>query len=331
MTLDDGCAVYTDEIIVEYLDPPAPFDLGEDANLCFDDEIEYSFDPSLGDFLWQDNSTSSDYSIYTGGSYSLTISNMCGMESDDIVIADLDVPEVQIGVDEQTICDGEILEIEIDDDLGDIVWQDGSTLPNYEISTPGIYVVFVTNECGTGSDQVEVTVIDPPFIEFGPDVILCEGETILLSANGVDGTYQWQDGSTDETFLVTEPGWYTLEIENFCGTVYDDVVVDYIPAIVPPDFGPDISLCPGEQLILYANNPGAEYLWQDFSTEDSLLVTSSGTYSVQVFNACNLLTDTIVVTINDSPPQVDLPSQVSICQGETTTLDAGIGGVVTLE
>ncbi|MBL0006222.1 MAG: hypothetical protein IPP25_03275 [Saprospiraceae bacterium] len=329
VTLDDGCAASTDEINIVVLDPPLPFDLGDDAFLCSGDEIEIVFDPVLGDFLWQDGNTSSSYTIDIGGDYSLTISNMCGAETDDLVITDLEVPDVQIGPDEQTICSGEIIDIEIDPDLGDILWQDGSSEPNYEISTPGVYTVFVTNQCGTGSDQIDVTVVISPNVELGPDTILCDGEELLLSTTE-DGPYLWQDNSFADTFLVTGPGTYSLAITNFCGTASDAINVDYVGALASPAFGPDISLCPGEQVVLYANNPGANYLWQDFSTADTLLVTTSGTYSVQVFNDCFQVTDTIAVTVNASPPQVDLPAQLSLCQGQNITLDAVVPGVTYL-
>ncbi|MDZ4749027.1 MAG: gliding motility-associated C-terminal domain-containing protein [Saprospiraceae bacterium] len=326
VTLDDGCAVYTDEITVFYMAPPSPFDLGNDDILCFGDEVDFSFDPSLGDFLWQDNTTLPTYTVSIGGTYSLTISNMCGIESDEIEFTDLEVPEIEIGPDEQTLCDGEILEIEIDPGLGDILWQDGSSEPNYEIVNAGLYTVFVTNGCGTGIDNIEVTVIQSPDIDLGSDTILCDGETLLLSTNET-GPYLWQDNSTEDYFLVSGPGTYSLTISNFCGTGSDAVNVGYTSLVSPPDFGSDVSLCPGEQIILYANNPGAEYLWQDFSTADSLIVNSSGTYVVQVFNSCSLEADTIVVTVYDSPPLVDLPSQLNLCQGLSVTLDVAISGV----
>ena len=132
------------------------------------------------------------------------------------------MPEVEIGPDEQTLCDGEILEIEIDPDLGDILWQDGNSEPNYEIVAPGLYTVFVTNECGTGSDQVDVTVIQSPDINLGPDTIVCDGETLLLSTNET-GPFLWQDNSTEDFFLVSGPGTYSLTISNFCGTGSDAV------------------------------------------------------------------------------------------------------------
>ena len=167
VTLDDGCLITSDEIVVEVLEPLAPFDLGDDFFLCIDDEFEFSFDPALGDFHWQDNTTSSTYTITNAGTYALTISNICGMESDEIIIYDLEIPVVDIGPDVQVLCNGDILEVEVDPQMGEIVWQDGSDQPNYEISQPGLYEVFVTNMCGTANAQVLVTVIDPPFATLG--------------------------------------------------------------------------------------------------------------------------------------------------------------------
>src|SRR5688572_1356425 len=125
VTLDDGCLATSDEINVVVMDPPLPFDLGMDQFLCSGDEIGISLDPNLGDFLWQDGSTSSDYTIDGGGIYTLTISNMCGSASDAIVVSDIDVPEVEIGPETQTLCNGDNIEIYINESLGDILWNDG--------------------------------------------------------------------------------------------------------------------------------------------------------------------------------------------------------------
>ncbi|MBL0006213.1 MAG: hypothetical protein IPP25_03230 [Saprospiraceae bacterium] len=61
---------------------------------------------------------------------------MCGSNSDEIVLTELENPMIDIGPDEQTICDGETINILLDPDAGDILWQDGSTDFAYEISSP---------------------------------------------------------------------------------------------------------------------------------------------------------------------------------------------------
>ena len=107
----------------------------------------------------------------------------------------------------------------------------------------------------------------------------------------------------------------------------DSIYVSYVTPLVSPGFGAEGSLCPGEQLVLYANNPGADIQWQDFSTLDSLVVTTSGAYFVLVNSACEMVSDTIVVTVNNTPPQLDLGPDVLLCQGDSIELNPNISGV----
>ena len=133
VTLDDGCSVSADQVEVVVLPLPEPFNLGDDFFLCTLDETTFEFDPSLGNFEWQDGSSSSSYTVDQPGTYSLVISNSCGEESDEILITGLTLPDVHIGPDTATICPGENIQIEIDPELGDIMWNDGWDQPEYEI------------------------------------------------------------------------------------------------------------------------------------------------------------------------------------------------------
>jgi gliding motility-associated-like protein len=327
VTLDDGCSISTDEITIEVLTVPEPFDLGDDMNLCLDDELEIVLDPGLGDFLWQDMSTSSTYYIYEAGTYALTISNQCGSASDDIVVTIVESPEVNIGPDTVQLCNGETIEINIDPESGMILWQDGSESSQYIISTPGLYQVVVTNICGMVADEMEVMVALIPFVDFGDDTIICNNQELILTANGISGNFLWQDQSTNDTLVVTTPGTYSVMVSNSCGNASDTITVGFDIPVVQPVLGPDLNLCPGEQTTLYAGNPGANIMWQDGTTLDSLIVSASGTYIVTVSNSCQQFADTIVINMNGAPPAVDLPAMVTLCQGQTTMLDAGISGV----
>ncbi|MNK05581.1 hypothetical protein D3C87_234640 [compost metagenome] len=80
---------------------------------------------------------------------------------------------------------------------------------------------------------------------------------------------------------------------------YDTVVVTYsgFPVV---NLGADTTLCEGSNLLLDAQNPGSTYLWSDGSTDQTLDVTTSGTYQVTVKNAAQCSrTDAITVTVED--------------------------------
>lgn len=327
VTFDDGCAVTTDEITVYVLDPPPPIDLGDEGPLCDGYSISYDFDPDIGDYLWLDGSGTSSYTISGGGTYGLTITNMCGVESDEITLEDLEVPEIDFGPNAVQLCSGQTYSLELDPDLGEFLWQDGSTSPDYYISNPGHYSVTVTNVCGFGSDFIDVMYTQTPDLDLGSDLATCPGDTILLDGGGIVGNYIWQDQSTDTLYTVTQSGTYILNVTNSCGTAQDTVIISYSIPVIAPNLGPDISLCPGQEVILQATSPGASYLWSDGSSADTLMISTGGSYHVQVYNACSSYTDTVFVSINANPPQVDLPSSLSLCQGQSLTLDAMFIGV----
>jgi uncharacterized protein Usg len=95
------------------------------------------------------------------------------------------------------------------------------------------------------------------------------------------------------------------------------------------DMGNDTIICQGETLLLDATVPTATYLWQDNSTNPTFNAIQQGTYWVEVTTACETSSDTINVTYNPLPI-LDIGSNVTLCQGETLTLDANTLGATYL-
>lgn len=326
VTVDNGCYVASDTIVVSTMDVPLPFTLGPDTFICPGDTYLINFDPSLGDFSWQDGATSASYSIDNDGSYGLTISNMCGEQSDDLEVIIIDPPMVSLTPDTAHLCEGEVLDFEFDEEMGDYLWSDQSTDHFFTISSPGLYSVTVSNACGIDSSNIFVTYDNQPLVDFGPDQMLCSGDTLYLTVGNNTGTYIWQDGSSADTFTVTTAGQYSLQVSNACGQIADTLMVEYTDTIQPPDLGANINLCPGEDIVFYVTSAGADYVWNDGSIADSLLVTVAGTYYVEVYSICESFSDTVVVTQNNAPPVADLGPDFSVCEGELVLLDAVVNG-----
>jgi gliding motility-associated-like protein len=399
VTVSNGCGSDSDDLVVTGIATPGPFSLGPDTLLCIGDELEFSFDPALGDFTWQDGSSASSYSINAAGTYSLTISNACGEYVDQLEIAELAAPVIDLGSDPLSLCQGEQIVLTFDAELGDFLWQDGSASASYTISNPGTVAVTVSNSCGVATDQIEVVQITPPVVDLGDDLILCpqqlpvtlnagnddgvsyvwqdnstsnqfivsvagiyavtatnvcfsakdqieiivhagnpqvtlpadqilcEGATFILQPQGVSGEFTWQDGTHASSYIVSDAGTYALTVSNECGVGSDSISFVYIDSLQAPNLGPDVSLCPGEEYVFHAGVSGVVYSWQDGSTADTLIASTAGTYVLHISNVCNTMSDTAILTINGNPPDVDLPSTLSICSGETLQLNAGIAGV----
>ncbi|MEP6645647.1 MAG: gliding motility-associated C-terminal domain-containing protein [Saprospiraceae bacterium] len=327
VTLDDGCDLTSDEIEVEVVQPPPAISLGNDTVLCLGTVIGYFFNPSLGDFHWQDGSTDHVYSISEGGTYAVTISNMCGSTDAAIVIDEISETSVNLGPPVDVICDNEFIDINLDDDYASFVWQDGSTDPSYHITTPGLYSVTMSHVCGVSEDQILITHSLTPIVELGDTIHACPGDSIPLFVNDAMGNYIWQDGSNNDTLIISSAGDYALTVSNVCGEDSDAIHVQYSDILVSPALGSDASICPGEQIIFYAGLQNGHYLWQDGSTADSLVVNSTGVYSVTISNECFSFSDTVNVFVGNTAPFFTLPSQVVLCQGNTITLNPQITGV----
>lgn len=324
--LDDGCDVSFDEIEVTVLDPPS-FSLGADTILCPGDQFSVVMDPSAGEFTWQDNSSNYYYFIDEPGTYALTITNQCGEDEDEFEVNGLSLPDFDLGADSVFLCAGTTLNLVVEPFMGDYQWQDGTTMPSYSINTPGLYSLTVTNACGSLSDDVNVTEINAPEVDLGGTALLCPGETLLLDAGDNYGEYSWQNGSTDPQFLVTSGGEYGVTITNPCGTASDLILVEQAPEVLPPNLGPDTSICSGGSLLLSVNQSDVSIQWSDLSTDNDLLVTTSGEYWVHVSTICENYWDTIYVTINNNGPQLNLPSDLVLCQGQSTVINSGISNV----
>lgn len=331
LTISNECGAVSDTLIVTEFAQPF-VDLGPDKNLCEGDVAEIVLDPSLGIFLWQDGSTNSTYTISQGGTYSVSVSNGCGTDEDEIIVTNIFSLEVNLGEDIK-ICPSQ-LPFSLDashPNATSYSWQDNSTMPVYITNSAGVYAVTVSNSCFQQTDQITVTIEDiSPQVALPDDVTLCHGDTLTLTSGNAFGDYIWQNGSTNASFLVYAPGTYSLQVTNACGTGFDTIHVDYTPALLPLDLGADLVLCPGTQTVLDINVSGVEFTWQDGSHVDSMIISAPGMYWLDISNTCEFLSDTFVVNIDDNPPSLQLQDTISLCAGSSMHLDAGIAGVTYL-
>ena len=86
-------------------------------------------------------------------------------------------------------------------------------------------------------------------INLGMDTRLCEGESLLLNATLANATYLWQDGSSNATYSVKQPGtyWVRAYIAEYDITTSDTIVISAedenvcnTPAIrIPNSFTPN--------------------------------------------------------------------------------------------
>lgn len=329
LTITNDCGSFADQLDVVSISIP-DFTLGpDDADLCEGQTIDFNLDPSLGEFLWQDGSDSPSYSISAPGYYSVTVTNECAAVDQSVNVTAEGQPYVSLA-DTLYLCGAQLPYLLQPDSVygTTLLWQDGSTSLSYLVSVPGIYALTASNVCGSVSDQVVIEVDNNgPVVHLPQDTLLCAGQSLLLDVSSVNGNYLWQDGSDHATYLVSQPGFYSVVVSNICGMGIDTIQVQYADPLGIPDLGPDTALCPGTAIVLSAFAGGASMVWQDGSTADTLLVNMPGIYFVQISDGCITAADTVEISLDANPPQLSLPAMLYLCQGQSITLSPTINGV----
>ncbi|HRP88649.1 MAG TPA: PKD domain-containing protein [Edaphocola sp.] len=164
-------------------------------------------------------------------------------------------------------------------------------------------------------------------VNLGNDTSVCQGTTVTLNPGTNTGpvTYLWNTGATTPTLNVSTGGTYSVVVDNGSCSKTDTIQVN-IFAYPVVNLGNDTTICTGNSLTLNpGSNPSASYLWSNGATTPTININTAGTYSVTVTNGtiCQAK-DTIVVTTTPGP-SVNLGADKTICQGTSTTLNAGTG------
>ncbi len=212
------------------------------------------------------------------------------------------VAQVSLGSD-TLICPGESYVIDVSQSgMVTYMWEDGSTDPVRTIDGPGDYSISVMSDCGTSSDELRVDVVDLQGLDFdlGDDQVFCSGNQFSIDIGEQIGiSYMWSDGSTDLPRSIRETGTYEL-ISSACGETFSDFLnVTFVESDLALDLGPDTVLCIADgDYVLSAQHPDAtSYLWSNGSTNPSIVVNASGTYSVEVSDDCETLEDEININV----------------------------------
>lgn len=212
-------------------------------------------------------------------------------------------------------------------------WSDGSTADSLVVSNSGTYWVEVEDVFGNiSSDTIEVV--------FGTQhptsQIYCPSEFIDWQTGlGEHYSYLWSDGSTADSLVINSPGSYHVTVTDTNGCVFQSDTLTFQEDLfaLSASLGADLELCSGNTLALVSGAEEAvSYLWNTGSTEASILIENSGTYSVEVININGCIAkDTVDVTIiGDAPvlaidfPQYACLNTVFSFEDESSTVDGSI-------
>ena len=132
--------------------------------------------------------------------------------------------------------------------------------------------------------------------------------------------YLWNNDSTYQSLIADTAGTYWLIASNLCGSDTDSITINAIIPLPNVNLGSDTVFCSGDSITLDAGS-GFIYQWSTGSTDQSISVNSSGTYTVTVSNSCGSGTDAIQIG-SETIPIITLPNDTSLCSGSSRTITA---------
>jgi gliding motility-associated-like protein len=152
-------------------------------------------------------------------------------------------------------------------------WLSSATLDNLAAQAPvaspldtAVYIVQVTNPCGTGFDTVTVNVVHPALQAYGGGS-MCRGDTLSAWATGAS-SYSWSPSlwadPSDQAFTILSPENTTLfevtGVDAF-NCVWTEEVTVSVYEEVDVEAGPDAYFNFPDSVMLYGNALGFDCYW----------------------------------------------------------------------
>lgn len=298
--------------------------LGPDITLCGAPSTILNAGNPGASYLWNTGAQTQQLTANTSGPYSVTVTNANNCSASDAVNVQLNALPVDI-LQDVTACISAPPTLNAGNAGCTYLWSTGAPTQSITPGTSGSYSVTVTTpqNCSATFDA-QVTIVPALTVALGNDTSICQGQSVLLDAGSPGATYAWSTGALTQTISVATNGTYSVTVSNGACSASDAITVTTIAA--PFDVLSNVTQCVSQLPVLDAGNAGCTYLWNTGATTQTIIATTSTTYSVTVTNptGCTGTFDAVVQLVQ--PPVVTLGADTVLCEGESLEVDAGNAG-----
>ncbi|MEM7161817.1 MAG: hypothetical protein AAF487_05180 [Bacteroidota bacterium] len=189
-------------------------------------------------------------------------------------------PLLDFGPD-QTLCEGESLELIAGPPEYNYFWIDGSNEPSILVESPGLYAVMIANGPCAASDEIQIDYIYEPEVNLIDSVLCFEEAFVTLHAFDQHAEqYIWNTGESSDSLLVNEAGVFSVTLINDCFTVIDSAKIEYV--LIPDLVDNLYEVCGQDSLLISSSYDAGNYSWSNGSEESSSLILSEGSFFVNV-------------------------------------------------
>ncbi|MBK9449993.1 MAG: hypothetical protein IPN95_11435 [Bacteroidetes bacterium] len=297
--------------------------------LCTGDSITLTSSSPTGN-TWSNGATTQSITVDTAGTFwVLYFDGTCTSDTSALVNVTLNSRPTRPTITENgstEFCEGDSVILMSSSPTGN-TWSTGETTQNIAAMASGNYWVLVDDgTCVSDTSlitQIEVFPLPPtPIITPDGPTAFCAGDSVVLTSSSTTGNL-WSTGETTESITLFAADTVWLIVDD--GTCVSDTSAILIVSISPNPPAPVITasgpvqFCPGGSVTLTSSSPTGN-LWSTGATTQSIIVTTGGTYTVQVVDGLCISdpSNAITVTISPVPPVPTITPS-----GPTTFCDGG--------
>ncbi|MFN6039753.1 MAG: PKD domain-containing protein, partial [Bacteroidota bacterium] len=233
-----GCVYFSDTLnFMTNFFPSKPM-LGSDTFFCGPNFLKIlpTID-SISNISWSTGNNSDSIYITQSGIYELDVTNEFNCKRKDTINIFVNIPpQFSLGND-TGICYPNKVVLNPGLNNCNILWQDNSNNPTFNVNSNGFFWAKATDSLGCSfTDTISIS-IDTTLkhASLGPDTSLCSGSFIYLngitSNNGIN--FLWSDNSTNSNLQVSGGGIYWIKAVNNNGCSLKDSIDITISGIAP--------------------------------------------------------------------------------------------------
>ena len=331
----DGCTSASSSRVVDVLPAPSGnINASGSTNIC--PGVQLTLTAPAGDqYVWSNGDTTSSITVDTAGSFTVQVmnNNGCSHNTNPVVVNVISSNAATIATNGNTaFCQGDSLLLTATAG-NSYLWSNGATTQSIYASTAGNYQATVTfnGGCNSVAPAVPITVNTLPTAGITPNgpTNFCQGSSVVLTADP-GSSYLWSTGATTQAITVNNAGNYQVTVSNNTGcqrssNVVPVTVTSVVNAAITASGS--TTICQGETVTLSANS-GANYVWSNGATTQSITAVASGSYNVTVDygNGCSDVSPAVNVTVNPLPNvNLSAAGATTFCDGNSVQLNASGG------
>jgi len=291
VTLTDPCGITAEASVTVPVEPIYQIIVPAETFFCENSSVIITAIPGGVNpvYIWTTqngvlgaDSISTQITVSDAGTYTFNVTTPLGcIYQEDVLVDEVPLPVLNLP-DTSFLCLGEILDL-YPGIWDEVDWATGASSATLPVETPGLYPVTVTEDGCSSSDTFLVVQVVVPYFNLGVDRVMCDGDTIYITA---DILGEWNTGITDSTIMVVDEGDYAMTVYVGSCSRTDSVHVEEL--LYPTSNLPAIVTgCDGSGIILDASGADIEeYYWSTGDTSSSITVFDIDEYEVRVSNYC---------------------------------------------